>query len=56
MSKHLTPPRFCRIKRIKESEAKNYTKLFPNEIEKAVGFTLTPTKDGWEDVTYYGEK
>lgn len=56
MSKHLTPPRFCIARRLAEHELKNYIKLQPNEIEKVIGFTLTPSKNGWENVTYYGTK
>jgi hypothetical protein len=54
MSKHLSPPRFCEIKRLTEEEVKKLRKLEPNEIDKAIGFTLTPREDGWEDVAYYG--
>ena len=45
------------IKRITEEEAKEYIPcsedFTSHGIEKAQYFTLTPTKDGWEDVTYY---
>ena len=45
------------IKRITEEEAKEYIPcsedFTSHGIEKAQYFTLTPTNDGWEEVTYY---
>ena len=47
------------MKRITQEQARFYV---PLDIEsdkyamhKAQAFTCTPTEDGWEDVTYYGE-
>jgi hypothetical protein len=56
MSKYDSKPRFCEVKRLTEVETKNLRKLDPSEIDESVGFILTPKEDGWEKVTYYGEK
>jgi hypothetical protein len=45
------------MERITTEEAKKYIAcsedFSSHGIEKAQYFTLTPTNDGWEDVTYY---
>ena len=47
------------FRRISVEEANFYLKLPPGESQRAVAYTLTPSKEkgfeGWEDVTYYGE-
>jgi hypothetical protein len=46
------------MKRLSQEDTKKYLKLEPEQLHRAVGFTLTPCEEdgyeGWEDVTYYG--
>lgn len=46
------------MKRLTQEQAQYHIFLTPNSrhiCQRAVGFTLTPLEDGWEQVNYYGE-
>ena len=47
------------MKRITSEQSRFYVPLdVENDkyaLQRAKGFTVTPTEDGWESVTYFGE-